>query len=162
MSLLLVLIAPTLPRMSLVAALAVAAVVQAGLCWLGWWAMMRPRVVWNGAGLAAIAFRSVRARWDDVFLILPLVREVRVHVGTTRVSLPAAGGLGRLRLGVRGTGRSAMMLGLALEYARQRHYDRRDELAAIEPPRLQPTRPPLLLYLFWLAGTFVLVGLLRA
>jgi hypothetical protein len=54
------------------------------------------------------------------------------------------------------------MLGLALEYARQRHHDRRDELAGIEPPRLQPTRPPLLLYAFWLAGTFVLVGLLRA
>jgi hypothetical protein len=51
---------------------------------------------------------------------------------------------------------------LALEYARQRHYDRRDELAAIEPPRLERTRPPLLLYAFWLAGTLALVALLTA
>jgi hypothetical protein len=163
MSVLLVLIATQLPRMSLVPTLVVAAVVQAGLCWLGWWTILRPRIAWNGAGLAAVDHRrSVRVRWQDVLLIVAGFREVRILIGSIRLSVPNADVFGRLRWGVPGTGRSTDELALALEYARQRNYDRRDELAAIEPPRLDSTRPPLLLYAFWLAGTLALVATLTA
>jgi hypothetical protein len=161
MSFLLVLIAIKLPRMSLVPALAVAGVVQAGLCFMGWWTILRPRIVWNWAGLAAVDHRrSVRARWEDVLLIVALSREVRILIGNARISVPNTDAFGRMRWGVPGTGRSTDELVLALKYARQRHYGRRDEVAAIEPPRLEPTRPPLLLYAFWLAGTLAVVGLL--
>jgi len=161
MSFLLVLIALKLPRMSLVPALTVAAVIQAGLCFLGWWTILRPRIAWNGAGLAAIDHRrSVRVRWEDVLFIVAMSREVRVLIGTTHISVPNTDGFGRLRWGPPGTGRSTDELVLALKYARQRYYGRRDEVAAIEPPRLSPTRPPLLLYASWLAGTLAVTGLL--
>jgi hypothetical protein len=146
-----------LPTLSFPVTLAVCAALVAVAVEIGWRLWLRPRLSWNGGGLAAIGLLSARRlAWSEVRHIAAERGAVIVANEETALIVPASGGPGWPRLG---PARNAHQLALALRYARQRALASGAADLMVPPPLAVPTRPGSLAGL-WLVLTPLFAALL--
>jgi hypothetical protein len=147
-----VLSALLLPALTYVTALGICAVIMAVSVAMGWLRFIRPRLAWNGGGVAVIGTVGVRRLpWSEVTWIEPRRFRVAVHATTSEHVVRARLGLLEPNL------RSADELVEALRAARQ------VALAgsgSVDLPSFPPLSRRLGLYLMWTVSTPALAWLL--
>jgi hypothetical protein len=125
-------------------------------CEAGWRLWLRPRLSWNGGGLAGIGvLRAGRFGWSEIRHIL-VDRGAVVVAGEQRALVVPA----HDRLPWPSARRSAEQLALALRYARQRALADGTPTVLSPPPLPTPARP-VALWLFGVALAVALAALLH-
>lgn len=146
-----------LPAMPFALALALCAVAVALSAEAGWRIWLRPRLAWNGGGLAAIGMLGARRlAWSDVYHISADRGAVVVAATEAALMVPAGGGL---PWPARAARRNAQELALALRHARHRAIASGAADLMAPPALAVPTRPGSLAAL-WLLLTPLLAGVL--
>jgi hypothetical protein len=150
-----------LPAMSFPIALVGCALVVALAAEAGWRLWLRPRVAWNGGGLAVVGLLGARRlAWSDVHYIAAERGAVIVAGRDAALIVPASAGWLPLRTGTHPIRRDADQLALALRYARQQALSSGTAAMLAPPPLAQPRRPGSLGTL-WLLLTIALATALH-
>jgi hypothetical protein len=153
----LVALARLLPALPIAAALGLCALAAALAAEAGWRLWLRPRLTWNGGGLAVIGMLGARRlAWTEVRHISADRGAVIVAGGESALVVPAGSDL---RWPAGAGRRNAQQLALALRHARHRAITSGAADLLAPPPLAVPARPVSLAAL-WLVLTPLLAAIL--